>query len=110
MQVKNLSASSGLSEETIRKITAIFAKHGNLTKAILYGSRAKGSYRNGSDIDLVLFGDALSYSELAEIEEQLDDLLLPYTFDISLFSQIDNLELIDHIDRVGVVFYEAALS
>ncbi len=71
----------------------------------LYGSRAKGNYRDGSDIDLTLMGDALSHAQLNRIETQIDDLLLPYTIDLSLFEHIDNANLIDHIRRVGVVFY-----
>jgi len=71
----------------------------------LYGSRAKSNYRDGSDIDLTLVGDALSHAQLNRIETQLDDLLLPYTIDLSLFGHIDNANLIDHIRRVGVVFY-----
>ena len=38
--------------------------------------------------------------------DELEELYLPYTFDISIFKQIDNKNLIDHINRVGVVFYK----
>ena len=51
-------------------------------------------------------GDALSHTQLNRIETQIDDLLLPYTIDLSLFKHIDNTNLIDHIQRVGVVFYQ----
>lgn len=105
MQLKDLSIKSGLSEETIHKITDVFLEQPNITKAILYGSRAKGNFRNGSDIDLVLIGDKLIYNDLTKVVMRLDDLFLPYTFDISLFNQIDNPDLIDHISRVGLVFY-----
>ena len=105
MQPKDLSIQSGLSEETIHKITDVFLEQPNITKAILYGSRAKGNFRNGSDIDLVLIGDKLIYNDLTKVTMQLDDLFLPYTFDISLFNQIDNPDLIDRISRVGLVFY-----
>jgi len=108
MQLKDLSEKSGLPEATIRKITSTLIEHADLTKAILYGSRAKGNFREGSDIDLVLFGDKLNYNDLASIAIQLDDLFLPYTFDLSLYNQIDNPELIDHINRVGIVFYSNA--
>ena len=73
---------------------------------VLYGSRAKGNYREGSDIDLTLMGDVLSHTQLNRIETQIDDLLLPYAIDLSIFESIDNANLIDHIRRVGVVFYE----
>lgn len=72
----------------------------------MYGSRAKGSYRPGSDIDLALFGEALNYTQLNRIETEIDDLLLPYTVDLSLYAQIDNVDLQNHIQRVGQVFYQ----
>ena len=106
MKISVLSAMCGLSMATIEKINAVFTVHPELTKALLYGSRAKGNYRLGSDIDLTLFGNALTHAKLGEIATQLDDLLLPYNFDISLFNQIDNPDLVDHIRRVGIVFYE----
>lgn len=94
----------GLKETTISKINQIFSLYPTIDKVILYGSRAKGSYRNGSDIDLTILGH-LTYNQLNQIETQLDDLLLPYTIDLSLFNHIDNVDLIDHINRVGKVFY-----
>ena len=97
---------SGLSSKTIGKINAVFARYPSIEQAILYGSRAKGTFRNGSDIDLTLKGDALTHRELSKIEIELDDLLLPYKIDLSLFRQIANPKLIEHIERVGVVFYE----
>jgi len=96
---------TGLSGKTIAKIQAVFARYPQVEQAILYGSRAKGTFRNGSDIDLTLKGDALTHRELGKIDMELDDLLLPYKIDLSLFRQIDNPNLIEQIERVGVVFY-----
>ena len=96
----------GLKEATINKIMAVFAKYTQIDKILLYGSRAKGNYRNGSDIDLTLIGDQLNYSQLSSIESDIDDLFLPYSFDISIFKDIDNPDLVEHINRVGVVLYE----
>jgi predicted nucleotidyltransferase len=96
----------GLKITTIVRINGVFVAHPSIEQAILYGSRAKGNYRNGSDIDLTLKGDALTHHELSRIEIELDDLLLPYKIDLSLFRQIDNLNLIEHIERVGVVFFQ----
>ena len=106
MPLDSLSAQSGLSTATLAKIITVLAQCPALEKAVLYGSRAKGNYRMGSDIDLSLFGDALSYAHLGQIESQLDELMLPYSFDLSLFSQIDNPDLTQHIQRAGRVFYE----
>jgi predicted nucleotidyltransferase len=96
----------GLKEATINKIIAVFGKYTQIDKILLYGSRAKGNYRNGSDIDLTLIGDQLNYSQLSSIESDIDDLFLPYSFDISIFKDIDNPDLIEHINRIGVVLYE----
>ncbi|MDD9972692.1 MAG: nucleotidyltransferase domain-containing protein, partial [Candidatus Poribacteria bacterium] len=62
--------------------------------------------RNGSDIDLTLCGDALTHSVLSRIDTELDDLLLPYTIDLSIFHQIDNPDMVEQIQRIGVDFYE----
>lgn len=95
----------GLSEETIAKINGVFALHPAITKAIIYGSRAKGTYKNGSDIDLTLTGN-VSFEELLQIHTEIDDLMLPYMMDISCFETLSSPGLIEHIERVGQVFYE----
>jgi predicted nucleotidyltransferase len=106
MLIENQPLRFGLKETTIAKINGIFARYPEVEKAILYGSRAKGNYRVGSDIDLTLIGDeTLSYNKLVRIETEIDDLLLPYKIDLSLYRQIENPDLLAHIDRVGKVFY-----
>lgn len=97
---------SGLNELTINKINIIFAKYPNILKVILYGSRAKGNFKNGSDIDLTIESDDLSFENLLQIENEIDDLLLPYSVDLSLKKDLDHKDLIEHIERVGVVFFE----
>ena len=96
----------GLKESTIAAIQSVFKKYPEIEQVLLYGSRAKGTHRNGSDIDLTLLGDGLTYSLLNRIETELDDILLPYTLDLSLYSSIDNADLLDHIHRVGKLFYQ----
>ena len=95
---------SGLSEATIGHIQVVLARFVEVDKAVLYGSRAMGNYRAGSDIDLTLYGPALSFDQLGQIANELDDLLLPYTIDLSIFSQLSHPELREHIERVGQVF------
>ena len=73
---------------------------------MLYGSRAKGNARPGSDIDLTLFGSGLDQRKVGQIDDALDDLLLPYRIDLSIFARITHSELLDHIQRVGVALYE----
>lgn len=96
----------GLKEKTIESIRGVLAIHPAVEKAVLYGSRAKGSFKPASDIDLTLFGSTLTLRELGDVAEELDDLLLPYTIDLSIFDRIENANLREHIERVGVVFYQ----
>ena len=96
----------GLSNRTLQKIQSVLSHYPQVERAILYGSRATGTYRNGSDIDLTLYGDALTHSILSRIDTELDDLLLPYTIDLSIFHQIDNPVMVEQIQRTGVNFYE----
>lgn len=96
----------GLSDETVQRMAKVFSRHPEIEKVVLYGSRAKGNYRNGSDIDLSLFGEKLDSNILGRIDWELDDLLLPYKIDLSIFHQLKHPELVDHIRRVGMVFYE----
>lgn len=97
----------GLSRQDIEHYQSVFADFPQVERVILYGSRAKGNYRPASDIDLTLIG-ALDWQTFNELEQRLDDLMLPYQLDLSICSQIDNPELIEHIKRVGKVFYEKA--
>jgi predicted nucleotidyltransferase len=97
----------GLKESVIRKICSVLARYPQVEKAILYGSRAKGNYKNGSDIDLTLRGGAdLSLNVIYKILDDLDELLLPYTIDLSIFKDIGDPDVIEHIQRVGVPFYD----
>lgn len=95
----------GLDETTITKIKDTFIKFPEIEKVLIYGSRAKGTQKNGSDIDLTLIGSAVDLTIRNKLANQLDDLNLPYMFDISIFSQISNVDFIDHIKRIGVEFY-----
>lgn len=99
----------GLPEVTVAKLREVLSRFPEVEKAVLYGSRAKGTHRPGSDIDLTLFGDGVTTARLGEIADSLDDLYLPYTLDLSLFASLRNATLREHIERVGVVLYDAAL-
>jgi predicted nucleotidyltransferase len=96
----------GLKQDTINQINQIFSTYPEISKAIIYGSRAKGNYKPGSDIDLTLVGDNINYHQLLEILNKIDDLLLPYFFDLSIFNSLNNPNLIEHIERVGITFYK----
>lgn len=109
MLIDNTNLLFGLERTVIEKINSIFFHYPAVEKAIVYGSRAKGTYRVGSDIDLTLIGHLLDYEQLINIATEIDDLLLPYKIDLSLYSQITNAELLSHIDKIGLVWYHTQL-
>ena len=96
----------GLKQTTINKINSVFEKNPEVEQVIIYGSRAKGNYRNGSDIDITLKGEKLTYNILSKIIGEIDDLDTPYLFDISIFDKLDSPGLEEHINRVGQIFYK----
>lgn len=101
----------GLPESTIEKISNVLARYPQVERAILYGSRAKGNYKNGSDIDLTLLGESnLTLRVLYRVMDELDDLLLPYTIDLSIFRNVNDANVRAHIERMGAVFYERELA
>lgn len=99
-------AKYGLPPESVEKLCSVFLSHPQIEKVVLYGSRALGTYRESSDIDLTVVGTNADLTLLLELENEIDDLLLPYKVDISLMSKIDNPNLIDHINRVGIPFFQ----
>lgn len=92
--------------QVAERIRAVLVRHPSVTRAVLFGSRAKGNFREGSDIDLALEGEDLGERELADIRSELDDEPIAHRVDLILKKTITYHELLDHIERVGVVFYE----
>ncbi len=95
----------GLSEKTIQAVCGVLARHPEIEEATLFGSRAKGTYRPGSDIDLILQGSGLSHRALNRIHGELDDLPIPYGVSLILAHELTDPEVRLHIDRVGILFY-----
>lgn len=99
----------GLSDRTIEAIRDILSHYPEVDQAILYGSRAKGNYKEGSDIDLTLVGSGvLTLPVLYRIATEVDDSSIPYMVDLSIFEQINDPDVREHIQRRGVVFFEKA--
>ena len=95
----------GLTTEDLKALNATFAKSEHIERVVLYGSRAKGNFKPFSDVDITLFGSELTQSDLSQLLVDIDDLLLPYQFDVSLFKTLKNQDLIAHIERVGIEIY-----
>ena len=98
----------GLSDTVIRELQDVFRRHANIEKVLIFGSRSKGNYRAGSDIDLAVVGQGIDYSQLLAIQCELDDLELLYSIDLLDYQKEKGTPIGDHIDRVAQIFYEAA--
>jgi len=103
-------ASHGLSAATLEKVRAVLERFPEVERAVLFGSRAKGSHKPGSDIDLALQGTALDWRIVGRIYEALDDLLLPYSFSLIIHDQATDPEVAAHIARVGIPIFERQLA
>lgn len=97
----------GLPGRVVDRLCRVFRGYPEIRSVLVYGSRAKGCYRPGSDIDLSLVAPTMQLETLLQIENRIDDLLLPWTVDLSLLHQIDNPDLVAHIQRVGVDLCDA---
>jgi len=96
----------GLTDRTVSKIAGVLERFPAVETAVLFGSRAKGVHKRGSDIDLALVGTGLSWRVLGKIEDALDDLLLPYGFSLIIYDNKTDAAVAAHIQRVGCTFYE----
>lgn len=93
----------GLRPDVIDKIVQTIKKNLKIQKIILFGSRAKETYKKGSDIDISVVSEGLSLKELNQLKVMLDDLMLPYKIDLLDYGRISNDDLKEHIDRVGKI-------
>lgn len=96
----------GLHQNTIDQVNFIFEQFPEIETVLIYGSRAKGGFREGSDIDLSLKGNNLDENTCVRIHSLIEDLNTPYFFDITYYDAIENEALKAHIDRVGKLFYK----
>ena len=96
----------GLSENELTAICNILKKHVDVEEAFLFGSRSKGNYHRGSDVDIVLKGVRLNHESITSVSYELnEETQMPYHFDILNYRTIVNNDLIDHINRVGIKIY-----
>jgi len=100
----------GLGEQVVAMICDVFKVHPEVESVMLYGSRARGNYKVGSDIDLTMQGEALDYRLLSTINQELYDLPIPYTVDLSILSEISNPNMVEDIQRAGKIFYRKSIK
>lgn len=96
---------NGIPDEHFQKIVNVLKKFPQITEAILFGSRAKGNFREGSDIDLALKGSHMTPRLFTEISLEYDALYLPWKLGLVDYSSVENSDLKDHINRVGIPIY-----
>jgi predicted nucleotidyltransferase len=96
---------TGLTDQQLKFIIDTIQAFLKIEKCIIFGSRANGNFKNSSDIDIALFGK-LNLLEGEKIRYELDELPLPYKFDVQVYNEIKNQNLINHINRVGIVIYD----
>ena len=96
----------GIPESDLDALLSELKKNSNINEIILFGSRAKGTFRNGSDIDLALKGRKLKLNDILDATSDIDKLLLPYKLDLVIYTRINEPALIEHIDRVGVILFK----
>lgn len=94
----------GLPERTIEEITAYFKTKPEIELVKIFGSRAKGTYRTGSDIDFAVWTD--KQDSFLRIAGELDDLPTPYKFDVIDYKNLSHEGVKNSIDRDGIVFYK----
>ena len=100
----------GLSKMQLQLILGVISNFEKIEKALIFGSRAKGTNRPGSDIDLALIGDKLNSLLVNRVSSALDDLPLPYMFDLINYHEINNEFLKKKVDDEGKLFYERKLN
>jgi predicted nucleotidyltransferase len=101
-----LAGELGLKDQQLEEIRNFARKYPLIEQVIVYGSRAMGNFRPGSDVDLVLVGKDLKLSDQLAFWNDLDDSYQPYFFDVAILHQIQNDSLLEHIQREGKIIYQ----
>ena len=105
-QSENKSVSFGLQQLQRDGIINILSSNLKVKELLLFGSRAKGNFRQASDVDIAIKGDDLTLNDLLDLSNSLESLWLPFKIDLVNYSRISESDLIDHIDRVGKTLYK----
>ncbi len=96
----------GILTGDINSIVSILSTNLKIERVLLFGSRAKGNYHAGSDIDIAVKGQLLNLDDILESLNKIEKLSLPYRVDLVIYDRINEPDLISHIDRVGITLFE----
>ena len=89
----------GLSEAELEVLRGVFVRFPQIEEVILFGSRARGSHRPSSDVDLAIKGKNITIDTLAKLRYILEEETnLPYFFDVVVHDRVENEELKRAID------------
>ncbi len=99
----------GLEKTDLSVIVKALCSNKKVQQVILFGSRTTGNHRNGSDIDLALKGEGLGLQDILDASLALDDLFLPYKFDVLIYDRVKETQLKNHIDIYGVALNDFSL-
>ncbi|SFU08927.1 Predicted nucleotidyltransferase [Algoriphagus locisalis] len=96
----------GLLDSDLEAILSVLSNHAQVEKAYIFGSRAKGNYKNGSDVDIAMKGEGIDFDTVSQISYFLnEETNMPYKFDVLNYHTIKEPDLLEHIDRAGVEIY-----
>lgn len=94
----------GIEQEILERILSVLRSNPEIEQIILFGSRAKGNFKNGSDIDIALKGAGLTFQDMQDLRIALDDLNLPWEIDLLHYDTANDAAVKEQVDRVGIVF------
>ncbi len=100
---------TGISEKVMSEIKSVFSNFPEVEKAVLFGSRAKGNFYEGSDFDIAVYGEKLNFEHTLDLSIELDTVGLLQAIDLVHFEKIKEPELKKHIERVGILIYDRDL-
>lgn len=100
----------GLSARNMKTIQDILNKYPDIETVYIFGSRATGSFKHGSDIDLAVTNEGVDNKTIGRIKGDFEESSLPYRVDIVSYPALSNKDLKDHIDRIGVLFYKTGMD
>ncbi len=99
------TVNNGLTQRDVETLYCIFQKYPEVKLVYIFGSRAKGNYKQGSDIDFAIMNEGIKPDTITHIRGDIDESSLPYFVDILDYPKLSHKELKEHIDRVGIEFY-----
>lgn len=96
----------GLTEKTYELLIKTLNSYNEIEKVCVFGSRAIGNYKNGSDVDVCIYGKSVTERTISKLNIELNENLpIPYYFDIIYYDNIENNGLKEHIDKEGKILY-----